>query len=232
LSAGSHSISAMNSGDPSFAGATQSMTHLVYSSAASSSTAVTSSSNPAATGASLTVTATVTASAGATGNVAFYDGATLLGTVLLSGTTAKLSTSALANGAHAITARYLGNGSVPPSISPMFVQDVAPAGTRLKTSSMTLVASPSAATLDGDVTFTANVSGANKVPPTGPVLFTANGQVIGTATGVTLAATGPVTARATFTTSALAHGTHTVTATYLGDTNYRGVASTISLTVN
>ncbi|HJZ71897.1 MAG TPA: Ig-like domain repeat protein [Vicinamibacterales bacterium] len=232
LSAGSHSISAMYSGDPSFAGATQSMTHLVYSSAASSSTAVTSSSNPAATGASLTVTATVTASAGATGNVAFYDGATLLGTVLLSGTTAKLSTSALANGAHAITARYLGNGSVPPSISPMFVQDVAPAGTRLKTSSMTLVASPSAATLDGDVTFTANVSGANKVPPTGTILFTANGQVIGTATGVTLAATGPVTARATFTTSALAHGTHTVTATYLGDTNYRGVASTISLTVN
>jgi len=43
---------------------------------------------------------------------------------------------------------------------------------------------------------------------------------------------GSNTARATLTTSALAHGTHTVTATYLGDTNYRGAASTISVTVN
>jgi concanavalin A-like lectin/glucanase superfamily protein/Big-like domain-containing protein/MBG domain-containing protein/IPT/TIG domain-containing protein len=232
LSAGSHSISAMYSGDPSFAASTQSMTHVVNSSAASSATAVTSSSNPAATGASLTLTATVKASAGATGNVAFYDGASLLGTVLLSGTTARLSTTALANGAHAITARYLGDGSVPPSISPMFVQDVAPAGTRLKTSSITLVASPSAATLDGPVTFTATVTGANKLLPTGAILFTVNGQVIGSTTGVTLTATGSVTARATFTTSALAHGTHTVTATYLGDPTYRGVASTISLTVN
>jgi hypothetical protein len=232
LSAGSHSISALYSGDSGFAGGTQSMTHVVNASAASSSTAVTSSSNPAATGGSLTLTATVTASAGATGNVAFYDGATLLGTVLISGTTARLSTTALASGAHAITARYLGNGSVPPSISPMFVQDVAPAGTHLKTPGITLVASPSPATLDGQVTFTANVTGANKLLPTGTILFTVNGQVIGSAAGVTLTATGSVTARAAFTTSALAHGTHTVTATYLGDTNYRGVASTISLTVN
>ena len=178
------------------------------------------------------MTATVTASPGATGNVAFYDGATLLGTVPLSGTTARLSTTALASGAHAITARYLGNGAVPPSISPMFVQDVAPAGTHLKTSTTTLVASPSPAPLDGPVTFTANVTGANKLLPTGTILFTVNGQVIGSATGVTLTATGSVTARAAFTTSALAHGTQTVTATYLSDANYRGVASTISLTVN
>jgi len=232
LSAGSHSISALYSGDPGFAGGAQSITHVVNSSAASSSTAVASSSDPVATGANLTLTATVTASASATGNVAFYDGATLLGTVPLSGTTARLSTTALANGAHAITARYLGNGPVPPSVSPIFVQDVAPAGTHLKTSSITLVAAPSPATLDGQVTFTATVTGANKLLPTGTILFTVNGQVIGSAAGVTLTATGSVTARATFTTSGLAHGAHMVTATYLGDTNYRGVASTISLTVN
>jgi hypothetical protein len=172
------------------------------------------------------------APAGTTGNVAFYDGATLLGTVPLSGTTARFSTTTLAGGAHGITARYLGNGAVPPSISPMFVQDVAPAGTRLKTSSVALAASPSPATLGGPVTFTANVSGANKLLPTGAILFTVNGQVIGNATGITLTATGSNTARATLTTSALAHGTHTVTATYLGDTNYRGAASTISVTVN
>ena len=232
LSAGSHSISVLYSGDPSFAGGTQSIVQVVDSSAASSSTTVTSSSNPAATGAALTLTATVMAPAGTTGNVAFYDGATLLGTVPLSGTTARFSTTTLAGGAHGITARYLGNGAVPPSISPMFVQDVAPAGTRLKTSSVALAASPSPATLGGPVTFTANVSGANKLLPTGAILFTVNGQVIGNATGITLTATGSNTARATLTTSALAHGTHTVTATYLGDTNYRGAASTISVTVN
>ena len=76
------------------------------------------------------------------------------------------------------------------------------------------------------------MTGANKLLPTGTILFTVNGQVIGSATGVTLTATGSVTARAAFTTSALAHGTQTVTATYLSDANYRGVASTISLTVN
>lgn len=73
---------------------------------------------------------------------------------------------------------------------------------------------------------------ANKLRPTGTILFMVNGEVIGSATGVMLTATGSNTARATFTTSVLAHGTHTVTATYLGDPNDRGVASTISLTVN
>ena len=95
---------------------------------------------------------------------------------------------------------------------------------------MTLVASPSPATLDGQVTFTATVTGSNKIVPTGAVLFMVNGQVIGGA--VTMTATGSITARAVLNTSTFAHGTHTVTATYLGDATYRGVASTISLTVN
>jgi len=232
LSTGSHTITAIYSGDPSFAASSQSMTHVVNTSSTSSTVAVTSSANPATSGSTVTLTATLTAPAGATGSVAFYDGAALLGTAALSGTTARLSTSAFAVGAHAITARYLGDTAVPPSISPVFVQDVAASGAHLKTSTMTLVASPSPATLDGQVTFTATVTGSNKIVPTGAVLFMVNGQVIGSASGVTLTATGSVTARAVLNTSTLAHGTHTVTATYLGDANYRGVASTISLTVN
>ena len=230
LSTGSHTISAIYSGDPSFAGSTQSMTHVVNTSSTSSTVAVTSSANPATSGSTVTLTATLTAPAGATGSVAFYDGAALLGTASLSGTTARLSTSALAAGGHAITARYFGDSAVPPSISPVFVQDVAPSGAHLKTSTMTLVASPSPATLDGQVTFTATVTGSNKIVPTGAVLFMVNGQVIGGA--VTMTATGSITARAVLNTSTLAHGTHTVTGTYLGDATYRGVASTFSLTVN
>ena len=57
----------------------------------------------------MTFTATVSAG-GATGNVTFRDGATVLATVALGGRapeTATFTTSSLAVGAHAITATYM-----------------------------------------------------------------------------------------------------------------------------
>ena len=125
----------------------------------SSTTVVTSSSNPATAGQSLTLTATVTANGTLTGNVAFYDGGTLLGTVPLSGTKARFSTSALASGGHAITARYLGNGTIPPSVSPAFAQYVQPSGANRRSSTTMLVASPSPATLGSTVTLVATAIG-------------------------------------------------------------------------
>ena len=72
--------------------------------------ALTSGSTPAAVGASLTFTATV-AGASPTGNVTFYDGVTLIGTVALNGSfQAAFTTTSLALGTHSITARYAGNG--------------------------------------------------------------------------------------------------------------------------
>jgi len=169
----SHTISAIYSGDANVAGSTQSFTQIVRTSTQSSTTALSSSSNPAATGASVTLTATVTAPSGLSGNVTFYDGASLIGTAAISGTKAKLVISTLAVGTHAITARYLGNSTIPPSISPVFAQVVKPSGTTLRNSTATVVASPSPGTLDQVVTFTATVSGNQQTPPTGAVLVAA-----------------------------------------------------------
>lgn len=61
----------------------------------------------------VTLTATLTASSGVpTGMVAFYDGATLLGTGILDGNgQATFSTSALGAGTHDLTAQYAGEGA-------------------------------------------------------------------------------------------------------------------------
>jgi hypothetical protein len=230
FSATSHTINAVYSGDSNITGSAQSLTQTVLTSTQSSTTALASSSNPATSGASVTLTATVTAPSGLSGNVAFYDGATLIGTAALSGTKAKLIISTLSNGTHAITARYLGNPTIPPSISPAFAQTIKPSGTTLRNSSATVVVAPSPSALDQSVTFTATVSGNQSTPPTGVVVFFVDGFLA--SEPVALSPNGNASARATFSTSALAHGVHDITVAYLGDSTYKGDTGTTSLTVN
>ena len=67
------------------------------------------------------------------------------------------------------------------------------------------------------VTFTATVSGGSV--PTGSVQFFDNGTLLGTST-----LSG---ANATLTTSALAAGTHPITAVYGGDANHQGSTSSV-----
>jgi hypothetical protein len=229
FSAGTHSISATYGGDAAFAPSSGNGSFIVNSAANSSSTVVTSSLNPSTVGQSVTLTATLTAPSGASGNVAFYDGATLIGTVAVSGTTARLTTFALANGGHAITARYLGNATVPPSTSPAFAQSVQPSGAHTRTSTTTLVASPSPATLGSSVTLTATVTVQQSQTPTGQVKFFVNGVVVGQGT---LSAAGSSSATATFSTSTLPHGAYKVDAVYLGDATYRASARAISVVIN
>jgi len=229
FSAGSHTISATYAGDGSFVASSGTGGLNVKTSAASSTTAVTSSDSASTLGQSVTLTATVTAPSGLSGNVEFYDGATLIGTIALSGTTARLTTSALALGGHAITARYLGNGTIPPSTSPSFAQNVEPAGANTRSSTTALTASPSPATLGSTVTLTATVTGSQNRVPGGVVLFMVNGFVIGQGT---LSQTGSITAAVSFGASSLPHGTHRVEAVYLGDSRYRASRTSISLIVN
>jgi hypothetical protein len=51
------------------------------------------------------------------GNISFYDGTALLGTAAVSGSTATLASSALAVGAHSITASYSGDANFNPNTS-------------------------------------------------------------------------------------------------------------------
>ncbi len=185
--------------------------------AAGTTTALISSLNPSVFGQSVTFTATVSGATTPTGTVQFFDGVTSLGTVALSGTSAALTTSALAVGTHPITAVYSGDIDDPGSTSPSVSQVVnAAAGTATNTG---LVSSVNPSLFGQSVTFTATVSGGTS--PTGTVQFREGATVLAT---VPLAGT-----TASFTTSALSIGVHPIVATYSGDVDD---ASSSSQTVN
>jgi hypothetical protein len=79
---------------------------------------------------------------------------------------------------------------------------------------------------------TANVTGSTGSMPTGRILLMVNGEVIGSPTGVSVTPVSGSTARSTFVLSGLAAGRHTVTATYLGDSNYAGSTAVAIQKVN
>ena len=110
---GSSASSATNKNDSYFSG-TGTVNILPVT---STMLALTGGATPSNPGTSLTFTATVTGSS-PTGNVAFYDGASLLGSGTLNGSyQASITTSSLAIGSHHITAQYAGNATTAASTS-------------------------------------------------------------------------------------------------------------------
>ncbi len=128
FSVGSHSLTAVYSGDATHRGATS---NAVVITVLANPTAVSlaSSANPTTAGQPVTLTATVAGSyAMPTGSVAFLDGGVSLGTVALnSAGIATLTTSSLAAGNHSITASYAGDGGSAASTSPALDETVNPA---------------------------------------------------------------------------------------------------------
>jgi hypothetical protein len=128
LSAGTHSITAVYSGDSNYNGSTSpALSQKVNK--ANTSTTVISSLNPSVRGQSMTFTATVTAttpgSGTPTGTVTFKDGQTTLGTRTLNGLgVATYTTTSLSRGTHSITAIYGGNSNYNGSTSPALSQRV------------------------------------------------------------------------------------------------------------
>jgi hypothetical protein len=230
LTAGVHAIEVRYDGDASFEAGSRSASHTVNSAAATPSITIASNRNPSSVGQSVTLTATLGMSAGpVSGTVQFYDGATLLGTSTIVSGSATFTTTTFAAGSHAVTVRYLGSASAPPAISGVFVQAVGSSGWKNRTSSATLSASPNPSPLGATVTLTANITGSSGTPA-GAVLFMVNGQVVGGP--VTLTAISGSTAQATLALPSLPGGRHTVSATYLGSSNYRGSTATVIQTVN
>ena len=183
----------------------------------STTTALQSSLNPSAFGQSVTFTATVTPTSGtgtASGTVTFMDGSSTLGSRTLdSSGQAAYSTSSLAVGPHSITAAYGGDSNYKGSTSPSLSQVVNQSST---TTSVTSSANPS--TFGQSVTFTATVNWSGAGTPTGSVTFMDGGTTLGTSP---LNGSG----QATYTTSSLAVGTHSITASYGGDSNFSGSTS-------
>jgi N-acetylneuraminic acid mutarotase/sugar lactone lactonase YvrE len=100
--------------------------------ASNTTTSLIASPNPAPFGASVTFTVMVANSASGstitpTGNVSFYDGATLLGTATLAAGAASYSTGSLSVGSHNITATYAGGTGFNSSTSNMVAEVISPA---------------------------------------------------------------------------------------------------------
>ncbi|HVM46634.1 MAG TPA: Ig-like domain repeat protein, partial [Candidatus Acidoferrum sp.] len=90
-----------------------------------STTTLASSQNPSYSGQSVTFTATVNVVSGTpTGTVTFKDGATTIGTGMLSSGKATFTTNALAVGQHPMTAVYSGDATYPGSSSSILSQEV------------------------------------------------------------------------------------------------------------
>jgi hypothetical protein len=130
LAPGAHSISVTYNGDATFATSTTTFTQIVTT--APTVMTLTSSVNPAAVGQAVTFTASVNSATSlgipATGNVAFYSGATLLGYGTLSNGTATFTTNFAAGGSYAISALYQGNIIYSSSNASLTVVVAAPPG--------------------------------------------------------------------------------------------------------
>jgi hypothetical protein len=112
LPAATNYVKAVYGGDSNLLGSTSKPVQQVVNKATTTTT-LTSSLNPSNFGQSVTFTASVAPqfSGTVTGNVTFYDGATALKTVAVSGGVAKFTTSTLTSGSHNITATYNGSGN-------------------------------------------------------------------------------------------------------------------------
>src|SRR5262249_52318553 len=125
LTVGSHTLTAVYSGDTNFAGNTSAaITQTVNK--ATTTTALVSSVNPSTTGQTVTFTATVSPQSGGTppGTVTFRDGATNLATIAMSGGKASFTTSSLTRGTHTISAVYSGDTNFNGSTSANLLQTV------------------------------------------------------------------------------------------------------------
>jgi hypothetical protein len=215
LAVGVHSLTASFSAGGISAPLSQTVTR------ANTASTLSGSPNPSVFGQAVTFTATMSAVApGAgmpTGSVRFQDGATVLGTVALVGGHASLSTSVLTVTTHTIYATYLGSTSFNPSRAGMH-QVVNRAATTTGA-----VGSPNPATHGTVVTFTATVHvvAPGTGVPTGSVTFKDGATILGTRA---LSGAG----MASVSTSSLAPGAHSITASYAGDAHFNVSMGSVS----
>ena len=227
LSVGTPNVTARYGGSNSFtASISGAVTQTVNQ--ASTTTNLSSAANPAVAGESVVLTAMVAAvppsTAMPSGTVTFYDGATNLGfTALNASGQAQLTLTSLALGAHSLTAVYGGNSNYSGSASSVVTQTINQAD-----SSIVLFSTTNPTVFGQGMTLSVVV--AALLPsigqPTGVVTFYDGATSIGTAT-----TNG--SGQAQLTTATLDVGSHSLTATYAGNSAYTGSASTaVAQTVN
>jgi hypothetical protein len=218
---GTVTVTATYSGDANYLTSQKGVS--VSVSGAPTTTGVGSSDANSVFGEAVTFTATVSPGT-ATGTVTFKDGGTCAsgGTVLdtetlSSGTATSVAISTLSVGSHTIWACYGGGGAFSAS-GGSTTQNVGQAAT---TTGVGSSANPSVVGQSVTFTATVTVNGPGTGTPTGTVQFQSDGSNIGGA----VALSGGVATRST---SGLAVGSHTITATYNGSGNFQGSTGTLA----
>jgi Big-like domain-containing protein/VCBS repeat protein/FG-GAP repeat protein len=212
LPAGSQSITAAYQSYDGFGPSTSSPLIQVVN-GITTTTSLVSSANPSVFAQAVTFTAAVSSSSGTpTGTVVFYDGSTTIGSATLANGSASISISSLVTGSNSITAAYQGSGDLEPSTSSPLNQVVNPAAT-----TSALASSLNPALANELVTYTATVASQYGGAVTGTVVFQDGGSTVGTVT--------IVGNQAAYSTKYSKPGTHSMTATYSGDTNNTGSVS-------
>ncbi|MFI5460178.1 MAG: beta strand repeat-containing protein [Isosphaerales bacterium] len=218
LVGGPHSITVVYSGDPNFTISTSPVFGETIGQVGSK-TSVVSSINRSVYGQLVTLTARVTPGSGLgtpTGSVTFMDGSSTLGTAMLSGGSAVLTTNLLTLASHAISAVYAGNSSFTTSTSPGFTQTVIQAGT------FTVLTPSSNPGFTGQpVTITVAVISASPgiAAPAGSVIFKEGKKTLGRAT--------LINGSAKLTIKKLALGANKIQVVYSGNADFKGNSSPI-----
>jgi len=153
------------------------------------------------------------------GSVTFYNGTTMIGVEILNNGVAAFTTPRLAVGTATITAEYKGDTSFQISTSAPLSQVV-----NAEATTTTLTSSLDPSNSGQSATFTAKVTAQFGGTVTGSVAF-----MDGTTTLATANLSGGV---AKFTTKTLASGTHDITASYNGSTNFATSSGGLTQTVN
>lgn len=152
-----------------------------------------------------TANVTVTGVTTPQGTIQLLDGATSLAQSTLTSAAASIPLPTLAAGTHTLTASYLGDG-LNPAGSAASTITIHPAAT------LVAAASPAATYASQSMPLTATVTPATRGVPTGTVQFFDNTALVATATLSSGSASAIYLSPAT--------GTHSLTAAYLGDTNF------------
>jgi len=209
---GTHPITAVYSGDASNATSTSAVLSQVVKQ--SPGLGFSSSLNPSIIGQTINFNASVNSAA--TGTMQISDGSTVLATIPVNAGSAVYPTSALTQGTHQITAFYSGDANYISMTSPPITETVNP-----KTTTTTAVTSSANPAVTGtQMTFTAAVTPSTA---TGTVQFLDGPTVLAT---VTL-----TNGTAAYSTSALAAGTHAISAVYSGDATDSGSTGNLTQTV-
>lgn len=225
LGLGAHQLSAVARTDPQFTTSTSpDVAHQITTVA--TATSISTDVASAVRGQPVQLRATVTpvgSVAVPTGSVTFNVNGAAVGTATLDASgLATLTVADLSVGSHSINAQYLGAAAFSPSAStsPTFQVDRA-------TATVTLDATPSTGSFGQSITLRATVQAASpgSVNGTGTVTFTDGATTLGS----TQLDAGGV---ATLDVALLAAGSHTLVATFAGDTNLTSGSGTIGVSVN